>query len=621
MSVREAEISFDKQGLILVKGRNNDSPAFESNGAGKSTIFESITYALFEKTLRGLTTNEVINRDAGKNMSLQLTLEDFEGNVIEIHRYRKHAKYKNSTLVYRNGVNITPKSNRDANKLIENIIQMDYSTYVNSIHFGQGLSFSAASDAEKKAILERILSMDVFSACQDVAKRRLKEAESNMSKIELELGKFESLIVETGNSLRRLKDAEKEQDTKISKEIKELESKLENKISEVNLKEGRIKAARDKLEKLFPEFKRLEQEVEEYQKIEQLCSDSYINLKQEEKEKERIEKELEKLKSELLNLANGVGSICPVCKQDITKESVLNATKHVKGAYQELLEEKKKHEQNISELQENFNTLKVKLDGKDEIVNRLQETQRMIFKLESFLKSEKDLKKKAEEEVKHLEELIKRKEKEKGETFKELIEDKERLKAELETNLKNKQAERDELSKTMSKLEFAVQAFGNSGIKSYLLDAVIPFLNKRANYYLSQLSGNTTEIEFSTQTKLSSGELRDKFEVRIANGVGGDSYKSNSTGERRRIDVAIFLALQDLVLSRSNVKLNILLYDEVFDGLDGVGCENVVNLLREMTKKVDSIFVISHNDNLKVHFDKFLVADKTNGETKIYLEG
>jgi DNA repair exonuclease SbcCD ATPase subunit len=102
--------------------------------------------------------------------------------------------------------------------------------------------------------------------------------------------------------------------------------------------------------------------------------------------------------------------------------------------------------------------------------------------------------------------------------------------------------------------------------------------------------------------------------------VGGDSYESNSTGERRRIDLAISLALQDLVMSRANGRLNVLLYDEIFDGLDAVGCENAIQLLHDMQKSVETIYVITHNDILKSYFDKFLVVTKENGATRVHRE-
>ena len=74
MSIKKATLELDNAGLVLVQGINDDDSAFDSNGAGKSTVFEAITYALFERTIRGLKSDEIINEDMKRNCSVTLTL-------------------------------------------------------------------------------------------------------------------------------------------------------------------------------------------------------------------------------------------------------------------------------------------------------------------------------------------------------------------------------------------------------------------------------------------------------------------------------------------------------------------------------------------------------------------
>ena len=162
-------------------------------------------------------------------------------------------------------------------------------------------------------------------------------------------------------------------------------------------------------------------------------------------------------------------------------------------------------------------------------------------------------------------------------------------------------------------LQFWLKGFSNSGIKSMLLDDITPFLNERANKYLQVLSGSHVHVEFSTQTPLKSGELREKFQIRVVNDDGGDSYMSNSSGEKRRIDVAINLALQDLIASRANKKLNIMFLDEILDTLDRSGTDSVIGLLAEIAKEKSSVFVISHNEDIQSYFQNFLVVTKKDG--------
>ena len=144
-----------------------------------------------------------------------------------------------------------------------------------------------------------------------------------------------------------------------------------------------------------------------------------------------------------------------------------------------------------------------------------------------------------------------------------------------------------------------------------------PFLNERANYYLSKLTESTIEVEFTTQEKLKNGKIKDKFSVKVTNIHGDDEYKGNSNGEKRRVDVAINMALQDLVSSRSNKKLDIIVYDEVFDGLDEIGCNTVIELLQEKAKIFGTVIVITHNEHLKQLFNKYLNVVKEDGRTVV----
>ncbi|MGI4157027.1 hypothetical protein ACR2U3_27700, partial [Klebsiella pneumoniae] len=99
-----------------------------------------------------------------------------------------------------------------------------------------------------------------------------------------------------------------------------------------------------------------------------------------------------------------------------------------------------------------------------------------------------------------------------------------------------------QLETKKGKYQQAVDAFSNKGIRSVVLDFITPFLNEKANEYLQTLSGSDIEIEFQTQVKNAKGELKDKFDVIVKNSKGGGSYKSNSAGEQKRIDLAISFA-------------------------------------------------------------------------------
>ena len=163
------------------------------------------------------------------------------------------------------------------------------------------------------------------------------------------------------------------------------------------------------------------------------------------------------------------------------------------------------------------------------------------------------------------------------------------------------------------KLEHALEAFSDKGIKSHVLDLVTPTLNEGVNKYLSILSGGLIEAQFTTQTKKADGTFSDKLDIDVLYNGEETDYNSLSSGEKRRVDIAISLALQDMVMTRFGDDINLLAYDELFESLDAVGSENVIELLRQKLKDVSTIIVISHNEDLKPLFDKTIMVTKEQG--------
>ena len=70
-------------------------------------------------------------------------------------------------------------------------------------------------------------------------------------------------------------------------------------------------------------------------------------------------------------------------------------------------------------------------------------------------------------------------------------------------------------------------------------------------------------------------------------------------------------------MSKSATRTNLIGYDEIFDGLDEVGIQRVMLLLKERVKNVSSVFVISHNQELKELFENVVTVDKEGGLSTI----
>lgn len=129
----------------------------------------------------------------------------------------------------------------------------------------------------------------------------------------------------------------------------------------------------------------------------------------------------------------------------------------------------------------------------------------------------------------------------------------------------------------------------DDNIKQYAISSIMPYLNQRTNYYLS-------EVGYSFYTILNKW-----IEAEIKGpGVTNASYGSLSGGEGRGIDLALQFALLDIAKVQAGIWPDILIMDEILDSsVDGLGIDKLMDIIR--TKQIDEdnkIFIISHRDEV-----------------------
>jgi len=192
-SFREAEFDLQGQGVTLVSGFSEDNQT--SNGSGKSTLIESLCWGLFGHTPKGLKGDGVVNRRAGNNCVVRISLEE-DGNQFLVVRARKHTKFKNGLFFEINGQSVQGKDTRETQEIIERQIGVDFKTFTNSVLFPQNSKFKfvQATDTEKKEILSDILNLEwIDSACSKV-KNQISQDEVDAGKIEAKKGELDKTI-------------------------------------------------------------------------------------------------------------------------------------------------------------------------------------------------------------------------------------------------------------------------------------------------------------------------------------------------------------------------------------------------------------------------------------------
>ena len=669
LSIRDITLQLDGQGLTLINGVNLDNPAINNNGAGKSSILEAIVYALYGRTLRGTKGDAVVNRNTGKNTCVALTIKDDDGTVYTIMRHRKHNKFRNKSVLYINGINRSPALETDFDETIKNIVQADFVTFTSSLLYsGLSFKFAMATDAEIKRTFDTLLQLDVLTKALEITNIRIKETQLGIDERKRVIEQAESKINEITDKLTLQIAARDEYDSQyqikldhtsqsisalqqkasaLSKELSELQRILTDRSKEL--------ANQDKqIAKLNATIKAINKVKDEIQNVKHAISDEQFAIKgctqvissnrsaiaSLEGTIASKERAISEYRNKISDLVAQIGQPCPTCGAALTEESLLPAQQEYNNKINELTKAIEAIKLQIDEFYEKNAQANLDIEKHNESIKDLREEMTEYYETLDKFKYVEDNLSQAESDRRYLQErvydtkasisvksgeisqndtLIKQMQvyqkelQESSNPYTKIVSDLEDEKATIQSNVSATKAELLPLQSKLDMLKFWTTAFSNQGIKSFILDDITPFLNRRANYYLSKLSSGQLEIIFSTQTTLKGGGQREKFSLKVNNKNGGSEYGANSGGERKRIDLSINLALQDLIASRGNKKINIAIFDEVFDALDDSGVDGVMSLLKELSKSKSTILVVSHNDYFKSFFTNCITVIKKDG--------
>jgi exonuclease SbcC len=183
----------------------------------------------------------------------------------------------------------------------------------------------------------------------------------------------------------------------------------------------------------------------------------------------------------------------------------------------------------------------------------------------------------------------------------------EKSQKEIDTLLK----EVDEQKEDIDCLEIMKDAFGPNGVKSIVIDYVIPQLEERINGILSKLSDFRIRLE-TQKSGLTEGSILDGLFISVINEMGEESaYDGYSGGEKIKIDMSIFEGLASIQ------KFGFRFFDESVLGLDEDTIDSFGNVMLQLQEDVNQLFCISHLRSVKDLFNDKITIVKNNGVSKI----
>lgn len=601
LSFGYAEIDLNDRGYVLVNGiNNNPTDNATSNGSGKSSIWEAISYALTGETIRGITKNLVnIHTEGGMRVELSFSIDNTE---YKICRYREHKEFKNDIKFFVNGVDNSGKGVRDTEKLIsEHLPDLTSSLIGSVIILGQGLPqrFSNNTPSGRKEVLEKLSKSDFM--IEDI-KKRISDRKIALNK-----------------NLREIEDSTLSKSSQLSVIEKQLSSyreqlsSLEDKTSYVE----KIKDTQEKVAAVQLELDSLSNAISETRSLGDNLTDqlnSQITLYNAEVQSRRttldeliknyqsqdlqLKADIRSLQNEILRLKSIV-DICPTCKQKLPDVHKVDTTEReaqletLRGEESQVARCLKEKEEELSNL---LRDIKQKYEATQlDIKNQLNESKTTLNNLNKKREAYESEYRAQSTYLSNLQLSLQNVEQQKTSiesTIQELEKDIDRLNSEIGYNTVEKDDVKNRSEIVNKMLNIATREF-----RGYLLTNVISYINKKAKDYSRDIF-KTDKIELT----LDGNNINISYDDKM--------YENLSGGEQRKVDIICQLSLRDMLSQFSDFHSNVLILDEVFENLDYTGCQSVIDTISKKLTDVESLFIVTHRSDLMLPTDSSLTIIK-----------
>ena len=548
------EVDFLKHSTNLIIG---------TNGAGKYTILDALTFSLFGKSFRKINKPQLINSVNEKDCVVEVEFS-ISGVSWKVERGIKPAIFK----VWRDD-NLLDQASAAADQqkwLEQNVLKMNYKSFTQIVILGSStfVPFMQLTSTNRRDVIEDLLDIRIFSSMNSVIKDKIRLAREDIKVLELKKESLSDKVRMQENFIDELESRGKEN-------IKDKEYRIGNLLNEENEHMG----SNEELEKSL---------IDVNGKIEKF-SGATSKLRKLGDLKGKISNKVSTITKEHKFFTEH--TVCPTCDQDIEETFRINRindaqtkAKELQSGYKELeqaIKEEENRERQFTVLSKEITSL---THGISQNNTKIAGCQRQIRDLESEIQRITD-------------NLANRNtENEKLAIFKD--------------NLKTTYEELSQRKETINYYDFSYSLLKDGGVKTKIIKKYLPLINQQVNKYLQLMD---FYINFS---------LDEEFSETVQSPIHEDfSYASFSEGEKMRIDLALLFTWREVARMKNSVNTNLLIMDEVFDSsLDGFGTEEFLKIIKFVIKDAN-IFVISHKESLHDKFDNVTKFDKIKGFSRI----
>ena len=548
------EIDFQQNHTNLIIG---------TNGAGKSTMLDALTFGLFNKSFRQIKKAQLINATNEKDCVVEV---EFSVNSRD-YLVRRGIK-PNLFDIEINGNPLHKEADDRANQRIleENILKVNYKSFTQIVILGSStfVPFMQLSTTNRRDVIEDLLDIRIFSVMNNLIKDNIRTKKEQIKSLDLKKENLKDKIELQNNLIQKLADQGKEKIKTNHDKINELLSEsddyvsankgLETNVEELSAEQEKFVGADKKLSKLNNFKGQISNKVSTITKEHKFFTDN---------------------------------TVCPTCTQPIEESFRLNKIADVQTK--------------ARELKKGFNDLEESIKTEQDRERQFKKLSKEITKLNHDISQNNTHISLNQRQIRELESEI--------QTITKQFKDR---------NIENEKLEefKDSLNTTIDELsvkrqdiyhyDFAYSLLKDDGVKTKIIKKYLPYINAQVNRYLQMMDfyiNFTLDEEFSETVK---SPIHEDF-----------SYSSFSEGEKMRIDLALLFTWREVARVKNSVNTNLLIMDEVFDSsLDGFGTDEFLKIIKFVIRDAN-IFVISHKSDLHDKFDSVIKFDKLRGFSSI----
>ncbi len=534
-----------------------------SNGAGKSTILDALTFSLFARPFRKISKSMLVNSINEKDCVAEIEFRIGKINY-KVIRGMKPSKFE----IYCNG----QAWNQDSSQLEQqknfeaNVLKMNYKSFTQIVVLGSStfVPFMKLPGGQRREIIEDILDIQVFSTMNVLLKDKMRGNNEELRDIDYQLDLLKDRI-----------ELQKQHMFSLEKKTQEEIDRKKEKINEY--KNTELQGA-EEVTILTEQICKLNKEMQDYSKSSEKLSKLNTYLIKLTHKMNTCKKENKFFESNY---------VCPTCTQELSEEFRNEKLEEGKTKVNEMNIGFEDLQKAIGDEQKRFDKFTELSTEVNNINTTISQTNFQLLTIRKQVESIQD-------EIKELE----------GSTPDKKAEY-DKLQS-LVSNKKELSKQHADLKKDRDVLTTAGQLLKDNGIKTRIIKTYLPTMNKLINDFLQRMEFYVNFTLDENFDEIIKSRYRDVF-----------SYDSFSEGEKARIDIALLLTWRSIAKLKNSVDTNLLILDEIFDGsLDQSGTSDLGWILRNFDENT-KVFVISHKQGLDDKFDRTITVNKDKNYSTI----